>query len=103
MIENGKKVIDDFWEQRAIDNGDIPGELADPDQLYKTKLSNVLGDSGIVSTGHATPLTATQLSIIKEILLGCIKLPNKHLNTIRNYMNSELIICIKAIKILIRI
>ena len=47
-------MIDDFWEQRAIDNGDIPGELADPDQLYKTKLSNVLGDSGIVSTGHAT-------------------------------------------------
>lgn len=61
MIENGKKVIDDFWEQRAIDNGDIPGELADPDQLYKTKLSNVLGDSGIVSTGHATPLTATPI------------------------------------------
>lgn len=61
MIENGKKVIDDFWEQRAIDHGDIPGELADPDQFYKNKLSNVLGDSGIISTGHATPLTATPI------------------------------------------
>ncbi|RCK55442.1 Chromatin structure-remodeling complex subunit rsc7 [Candida viswanathii] len=62
MIENGKKVIDDFWEQRAIDNGDTPGELADPDQLYKNKLSNVLGDvNGLSSTGHATPLTATTI------------------------------------------
>lgn len=62
MIENGKKVIDDFWEQRAIDNGDIPGELADPDQLYKNKVTNVLGDvNGLSSTGHATPLTATPI------------------------------------------
>lgn len=61
MIENGKKVIDDFWEQRAIDNGDIPGELADPDQLYKNKLTNVLGDVSVLSTGHATPLTATPI------------------------------------------
>ncbi|KAL6452642.1 rsc7 Chromatin structure-remodeling complex subunit rsc7 [Candida maltosa Xu316] len=62
MIENGKKVIDDFWEQRAIDNGDIAGELADPDQLYKNKLSNVLGDAnGLSSTGHATPLTTTPI------------------------------------------
>ncbi|KAI5964704.1 NPL6 [Candida pseudojiufengensis] len=61
MIKEGKKVIDDFWEQRAIDNGDIPGEYADPDEIYKNKLSNVLGEginstnSGIGSGGNATP------------------------------------------------
>ena len=62
-------MIDDFWEQRAIDNGDIPGELADPDQLYKTKLSNVLGDSGIVSTGHATPLTDSNCQLSRRSYL----------------------------------
>ncbi|KAI5951734.1 NPL6 [Candida jiufengensis] len=61
MIKEGKKVIDDFWEQRAIDNGDIPGEYADPDELYKNKLSSVLGEgitsnnSGVGTGGNATP------------------------------------------------
>lgn len=35
MIKDGKKVIDDFWEQRAIDNGDVSGEPADPQELYR--------------------------------------------------------------------
>lgn len=33
IIYDGKKVIDDFWEQRAIDNGDIPGTYADPTEI----------------------------------------------------------------------
>ncbi|KAI5953889.1 NPL6 [Candida margitis] len=69
MIKEGKKVIDDFWEQRAIDNGDIPGEYADPDELYKNKLSNVLGEGigggsgsgGIASGGNATPMAPATL------------------------------------------
>lgn len=71
MIKEGKKVIDDFWEQRAIDNGDIPGEYADPDELYKTKLSNVLGEGigaggvggggGIGLGGNATPMAPATL------------------------------------------
>ncbi|CAI5756777.1 unnamed protein product [Candida verbasci] len=60
MIKEGKKVIDDFWEQRAIDNGDIPGEYADPNEIYQKKLANVLGE-GISSAGNATPLTATPI------------------------------------------
>lgn len=36
MIRDGKKVVDDFWEQRAIDNGDVSGEAADPGELYRT-------------------------------------------------------------------
>lgn len=69
MIKEGKKVIDDFWEQRAIDNGDIPGEYADPDELYKNKLSNVLGEGvgggsgsgGIALGGNATPMAPATL------------------------------------------
>lgn len=32
MIVGGKKVIDDFWEQQAIDRGDVSGEYADPEE-----------------------------------------------------------------------
>lgn len=58
MIKEGKKVIDDFWEQKALENGDIPGEYADPEEIYKNKLSNLLGDggSGVASGGNATPM-----------------------------------------------
>ncbi|KAK6461095.1 Polyadenylate-binding protein [Scheffersomyces coipomensis] len=60
MINGGKKVIDDFWEQRAIDNGDIPGEYADPNEFIRTnRLTNILGDSN--TNGGSTPLTATPL------------------------------------------
>ncbi|KAG5417021.1 NPL6 [Candida metapsilosis] len=67
MIKEGKKVIDDFWEQRAIENGDIPGEYADPDELYKNKLSNVLGEGigsgagGTGTGGNATPMAPATL------------------------------------------
>lgn len=65
MIKGGKKVIDDFWEQRAIDNGDIAGELADPVEAFpnQNKLSSIFGD-GIGSGGAgggASPLTATPI------------------------------------------
>lgn len=47
MIRDGKKVIDDFWEQRAIDRGDVEGEYADPAELYVNKhMTNGLGFSG---------------------------------------------------------
>lgn len=56
IIKEGKKVIDDFWEQRAIDNGDVPGEYADPAELYGNlyKQPTVLGDTG--SNAGTTPI-----------------------------------------------
>ncbi|KAK6197069.1 Polyadenylate-binding protein [Scheffersomyces amazonensis] len=62
MIKGGKKVIDDFWEQRAIDNGDVSGEYADPSEFLKPqnyRLSSILGDSN--TGGGSTPLTSTPL------------------------------------------
>lgn len=32
MLLGGKKVVDDFWEQKAIDRGDVSGEYADPEE-----------------------------------------------------------------------
>lgn len=63
MILDGKKVIDDFWEQRAIDRGDNPGDYADPNETikYQSKLSAILGnETSTVSTGVA-PLISTPL------------------------------------------
>ncbi|KAG7664680.1 NPL6 [[Candida] subhashii] len=64
MIKGGKKVIDDFWEQRALDNGDIPGELADPVEIFpnQSKLSSIFGE-GVASGsgGGGSPLTATPI------------------------------------------
>ncbi|EEQ39303.1 putative chromatin structure-remodeling complex subunit [Clavispora lusitaniae] len=36
MIVGGKKVVDDFWEQKAIDRGDVSGEYADPEEAAST-------------------------------------------------------------------
>lgn len=36
MIVGGKKVVDDFWEEKAIDRGDVPGEYADPEEAAST-------------------------------------------------------------------
>lgn len=48
ILENGKKVIDDFWEQKARDNGDVEGEFADPTELFNYNMSrNALGYEGI--------------------------------------------------------
>lgn len=56
IIRDGKKVIDDFWEQRAIDNGDVAGEYADPAELYGNmfKTPTVVGDPG--SNAGTTPI-----------------------------------------------
>ena len=61
MIIDGKKVIDDFWEQRAIERGDIAGEYADPLQYFGPvgKVGSVLGDSN--TNGGSTPITSTPL------------------------------------------
>lgn len=32
MVVNGKKVIDDFWEEQARERGDVEGEYADPEE-----------------------------------------------------------------------
>lgn len=36
MLVGGKKVEDDFWEQKAIDRGDVAGEFADPEEAAAT-------------------------------------------------------------------
>lgn len=36
MIVGGKKVVDDFWEDKAIENGDVSGEFADPEEAATT-------------------------------------------------------------------
>lgn len=57
IIYDGKKVIDDFWEQRAIDNGDIPGTYADP-----TEVRHVIpSESEIPSGSGNTPVSSTTL------------------------------------------
>ncbi|RLV93646.1 Chromatin structure-remodeling complex subunit rsc7 [Spathaspora sp. JA1] len=67
MIKQGKKVIDDFWEQRSIDAGDISGDYADPNELFpnQSKLSTIFGDGVSIGSGGggggATPLTATPI------------------------------------------
>lgn len=62
VIHDGKKVIDDFWEQKAIDNGDVPGEYADPGELFRNnqgKLANPIVDSNSNSAG--TPISGAAL------------------------------------------
>lgn len=60
LIYEGKKVIDDFWEQRAIDNGDVSGEYADPAESFKAQVkAGLLGDPNIAAGG--SPLAATAL------------------------------------------
>lgn len=36
MLVGGKKVEDDFWEQKAIDRGDVAGDYADPEEAAAT-------------------------------------------------------------------
>lgn len=59
VIVDGKKVIDDFWEQKAIDNGDVAGEYADPLEYQRTqlKLNGVGGDAA----GSTPPVAGTAL------------------------------------------
>lgn len=45
MIVGGKKVVDDFWEDKAIERGDVSGEYADPEEASNMKApSYVAGD-----------------------------------------------------------
>lgn len=65
VLVDGKKVIDDFWEQKARDNGDIEGEYADPAELYNYNMARNGGLDG--QTPHPshnnqpTPLSGTAL------------------------------------------
>lgn len=52
ILENGRKVIDDFWEQQARDNGDIEGEYADPTELYNFNMNR---NSGIDPSATVQP------------------------------------------------
>lgn len=61
ILKDGKKVIDDFWEQRAIDNGDVPGEYADPTELYKYSLNAATVYSEAQTGSGTPPLAGTAL------------------------------------------
>lgn len=37
MIVEGKKVTDDFWEEKARERGDVEGEYADPEEMIGNK------------------------------------------------------------------
>lgn len=50
MIVGGKKVIDDFWEEKARERGDVEGEYADPEEAI-SKGSG--GDGNYPATGSA--------------------------------------------------
>lgn len=52
ILVDGKKVIDDFWEQRARDNGDIEGEYADPSELYNYNIATSGVETGANTMGH---------------------------------------------------
>jgi len=59
IIINGKKVIDDFWEAKAIENGDVAGEYADPQELFnKNRYGNLLEGS---AAGGSTPIAGKAL------------------------------------------
>lgn len=61
VLKDGKKVIDDFWEQRARDNGDKEGEYADPNELYNY---NMARNGGFEAPGmsNAGPNQPTPIS-----------------------------------------
>lgn len=43
MVVGGKKVVDDFWEAKAIERGDVSGEYADPEEAASTLRSTSYG------------------------------------------------------------
>lgn len=55
VIFDGKKVIDDFWEQRAIDNGDIAGDFADPTEAVRPLIGEASFNASIPSPIMSTP------------------------------------------------
>lgn len=57
ILEDGKKVTDDFWEQKARDNGDKEGEYADPSELYNY---NMIKTNGLESNNPAATITNNQ-------------------------------------------
>lgn len=59
VLVDGRKVIDDFWEQRAIDNGDIPGEYADP-EISRNRIANLLNGE-TASSQAPTPAAGVAL------------------------------------------
>lgn len=61
IIQNGKKVIDDFWEQKAIDNGDVAGEYADPAELYGNQYKPAVASVDPGSNSGATPISGAPL------------------------------------------
>lgn len=54
ILINGKKVIDDFWEQKARDNGDVEGEYADPNELYSYNITRN-GNGDLPANANAQP------------------------------------------------
>ncbi|CAH6723203.1 chromatin structure-remodeling complex subunit RSC7 [[Candida] jaroonii] len=62
ILINGKKVIDDFWEQKARDNGDVEGEYADPNELYSYNITrNGNGDLPANANSQPTAISGAAL------------------------------------------
>lgn len=55
VIFDGKKVIDDFWEQRAIDHGDIAGDFADPTEMVRPLIGEASFNAHTPSPIMSTP------------------------------------------------
>ncbi|WEJ96979.1 chromatin structure-remodeling complex subunit RSC7 [Yamadazyma tenuis] len=60
ILDNGRKVLDDFWEQQARDNGDVEGEYADPTELYNYNMSKSAGYDA-TSTNQPSQLSGAAL------------------------------------------
>lgn len=60
VIFDGKKVVDDFWEQRAIDNGDIAGDFADPTEAVRPLIGEASFHANMPSPIMSTPTTNYQ-------------------------------------------
>lgn len=72
MLINGKKVIDDFWEDRAIERGDVPGEYADPAELYLNRyITSGLGMGGSAGAdlGNGTPPVVNQAALASSAVV----------------------------------
>ncbi|CAH2351247.1 chromatin structure-remodeling complex subunit RSC7 [[Candida] railenensis] len=72
IIKDGRKITDDFWEQRARDRGDVEGEYADPAELYMTKYMTSglgLGGANQDNGGSGTPPVANSAALASSALV----------------------------------
>lgn len=83
MIVGGKKVIDDFYEQKAIERGDVEGEYADPEE---NSAGNPDGNPyQVQTTGSALINYTLDVTWMHQVSLQTIEY-NKQLNDLRNLL-----------------